>query len=813
MLSQNQTTASFVAIVNGAILAGLLHTEVQHSWLVIWYGAVVIQAAIRYFIENSDNERPKSRSRNELALGVIVTAFGGALWGGSFFLLPADANPIALNMICFMIAGMTAGACIALATHIAIVLAFNIPALLLPFIFLSQQGDPMTAAMCVVLLIYFFATLAFVKRLNRQITAALENEFSANQKRLQLENQKRVLDKEIVARHDSESKLITMLGKSRAYNATIERIFQAYVTNDRTSGALMTLATEELCRVLGVERVGVWTFTAERDAIVCQNLFETTKNAHSQGARIEAAEHPAYFDAINSSLAIVADNARTHPDTSCFTKTYLEPLNIRSMLDAPLSSATGVRGVICCESVGLLREWTSDEVSFVASIAQFISMSLLAEDSQRLAEALRTSMIEAQEANAAKSVFLANMSHEIRTPMNGLMGMLDLLSGTPLDTDQKEQVKTASLSARSLLTILDDVLDISKLEAGQVTLESNPFAVDTLTRDATSLLAPKVAEKGLSLSVTIDPKIPKNFVGDSLRIRQVLFNLIGNAIKFTQAGSIDIHVSFDGSSSEGHLRFEVRDTGIGIPQEKQTLLFERFVQADSSTTREFGGSGLGLAISKQLVTLMDGEIGVDSEAGKGSTFWFTVMAEVASPQSIPRDRHSDPVPTQNVKGRILIAEDNPVNQKVVRAFLKPAGHDMTFVNNGAEALAALQADDFDVILMDIQMPIMDGVAATHAIRALGNARRDIPIIALTANAMAGDREKYLNEGMTDYVSKPIQPSHLLDSVARAIGSGKTETELTPLPSKEPLQTPAPSSGSSALDELLSDIDTAAPSGA
>ena len=244
------------------------------------------------------------------------------------------------------------------------------------------------------------------------------------------------------------------------------------------------------------------------------------------------------------------------------------------------------------------------------------------------------------------------------------------------------------------------------------------------------------------MTVSLDPGIPKAVKGDDLRIKQVLSNLIGNAIKFTPHGSIHVSALYETYGALDYLRFEVTDTGIGIPASTQTTLFERFVQADSSTTREFGGTGLGLAICKQLVALMGGKIGVVSAPGQGSTFWFTVTAPAAEDEETLESAQADiDVPMCPSPCRILVAEDNPVNQKVVRAFLETAGHELNIVNNGAEALAAVQSSRFDLILMDIQMPIMDGVTATKAIRALTGPQRNIPIIALTANAMAGDKEK------------------------------------------------------------------------
>ena len=468
---------------------------------------------------------------------------------------------------------------------------------------------------------------------------------------------------------------------------------------------------------------------------------------------------------LSTQLPTLMAIARTHPDVAPINKPLL---------------------VMVCRSVdGVLQRWVSDAEREIGLYCLLVMMSafgitiafkrqkqvndLLREHATSLAEGKRL----AELANRAKSSFLATMSHEVRTPITSVKGMVDLLHQTHLDEEQRNYLHTISASTDALLSILNDILDLSKIEAGRFTIDNAPFDLRACIRSVYEIYQGIASAKGLTLSLEGADMVPHHVYGDPVRLKQILHNLLNNAIKFTERGGVCLRLH-SGTGEDGHalVCIDVIDTGIGMTAEQVSRLFQPFSQADASTTRRFGGTGLGLSITRQLLVLMHGTVEVDTHPGEGSCFRVQLPLRIApSPvEASPMPSPCQPTLRVTASLKILLAEDNSINQKLIKTMLEKSGHAVTVVGNGRKAVEAVESADFDVVLMDMQMPEMDGEEATRLIRALSDPKRTLPIIALTADVMVENRARYLEAGVDEVVAKPIDWDALASALAMAMAS-------------------------------------------
>ena len=542
---------------------------------------------------------------------------------------------------------------------------------------------------------------------------------------------------------------------------------------------IVETATENI----NIARSSIWLYSEDRTYIYCVDLYEPDNQSHEHGRKLYANEYPAYFKALKQGRVISATNALTHSGTSEFSESHLRPKGITSVLNAPFRIKGQVAGVVCFEHKGQQREWTPEEQNFSASMADMAAMAIQSNERKKVEVALRDARDKALAAEKTMSSFLANMSHEIRTPLTAIIGFSQtLLDSGQTMSERVESIDTIIKSGKHLLHLINDILDLSKIEESKLVLEILPVSIFELLHDIKLLVQHTAEKKGINLSIEYNFPLPITIHTDQVRVKQILLNLVTNAIKFTSKGSVCLRVNC--LKEKQLIEFNVIDTGIGLNSEQIGKLFNPFTQADNSTTRKFGGTGLGLYLSKQLAEQLDGTITVDSIENEGSCFTASVatgdLEHIEFVNAVPEltsTKHDDEDVLQKMQkhfaGNVLLVDDNENNQKLISLYLRKMGATVTLANNGEEGMNEALNDDYDLVLMDMQMPVMDGLEATKRLRDKDYSK---PIIALTANTTKDDQRRYLNSGCNGFLSKPVNITEFYNMVSQYLTYQETQQQ-------------------------------------
>ncbi len=532
--------------------------------------------------------------------------------------------------------------------------------------------------------------------------------------------------------------------------------------------------TEIASRVLAVERASIWLFREDRSTIQLQDLYESSTCQHSAGAVLQADQFPSYLQALDrEEHATAVLDAHLDSRTLERSSSHLTPCGSGARLDALIRHRGKTVGVLRHESFGSPRTWTSNEMTVATSLAMMVTLAMESMERRESEKALRQAKEQAEKASAAKNEFLASVSHEIRTPMNAIVGMADLLWETDLASEQRKYLRIFRRAGGNLLNLINDILDLSKVEVGHLELESTEFDLSDLIEKAIEILALRANEKGLELACHISPDVPYTVIGDPHRLHQIILNLISNAIKFTDSGSVMVWVKPDPEiPSLGAIRFTVSDTGIGIPSDKLASIFESFTQAHASTTRMYGGTGLGLAISKRLAERMAGRIWVESTLGEGSTFHCCVQLAVPSGQT--PTRHNIPLDLHGI--RALVVDDHAINRLILHESLAAVGAEVTDTASGHDAIeewrrAAESSRPYQLVLLDCRMSEMDGFHVAEEMKR-ADPSQGPTIVMLTSRHWADDIARTYDMGLGGYLIKPIRRSDLMQTISIAFDRAK-----------------------------------------
>ncbi|MDR4469475.1 MAG: response regulator [Nitrospira sp.] len=560
---------------------------------------------------------------------------------------------------------------------------------------------------------------------------------------------------------DQYQDILRTLAQSKALNSgDLSRAFQAI--------------SKASCALLQVERSSAWLLSKERDAITLVDLHETSRRRSRPDVVIPFTHCRNYLRAlVREPRAVVTARPFHDLRTRDLASAYLLPFDVQSLLSAPIRQKGKLVGVLCAESIGTPRQWTRREEHLIGLLATMATLALEASDRRQIEQALRVAKEAAEVASRAKSEFLAGMSHEIRTPMNAIVGMADLLWETPLTPDQRKYLRIFRRAGGTLLNIINDILDLSKVETGHLELEAIEFDLSEILDKAIDMLAMRAHEKSLELTSHLSPDVPCHLIGDPTRLTQILINLISNALKFTEHGAVEVRVTPDPNRpSAGAILVSVSDTGIGIPPDKLDSIFDSFTQAHVSTTRQYGGTGLGLAITKRLVDRMHGQIWVESIEGTGSTFHCSLLFQT----QITPIQHKVTTSIDLIGVRVLAVDDHPTNRLILRETLTPWGAEVMEASDGKAALeelrsAAEQGQHYELLLLDCRMPSMSGFEVAEQVNTAFNEKRPT-IIMLTSDHWADDIARTYDLGLGGYLIKPIRRADLLQSIGIALGRTK-----------------------------------------